>query len=119
MAKPAWQHDTNCPGRMTTDVAAVADPHTGVAVYETHDYPGWIVVGGTSASSPYLAGVIALAGHPERFGDASRLYAGGLRDVVGGSNARATGCGGDYQCTAVRGYDGPTGNGTPDGLTAF
>jgi subtilase family serine protease len=121
VAKPAWQHDANCPGRMTADVAAVADPRTGLAVYETQDDGGWIVVGGTSASSPYLAGVIALAGHPEHFADASYLYrhASQLHDVVGGGNARATSCGGDYQCTAVRGYDGPTGTGTPHGLAAF
>ncbi|WP_194892055.1 hypothetical protein [Catenulispora pinisilvae] len=37
-------------------------------------------------------------------------------------NLPATGgmdCGGDYQCDAVAGYDGPTGLGTPNGLAAF
>jgi hypothetical protein len=28
-------------------------------------------------------------------------------------------CGGDYQCNAGVGYDGPTGNGTPNGLSDF
>jgi len=121
VAKPAWQHDANCPGRMTADVAADADPRTGPAVYETDQYAGWIIVGGTSASSPYLAGVIALAGNPQQFADASPFYthAGALNDVVGGNNVRATDCGGDYQCNAVPGYDGPTGNGAPNGLAAF
>lgn len=123
--KPAWQHDPNCPGRMTADVSMDADPDTGLAVYNTDEaggqVAGWSVVGGTSASSPMLAAVIALAGHPARFPDAASLYtaSGGLTDVTTGSNASGTDCGGDYQCTAAPGYDGPTGNGTPLGLTAF
>jgi hypothetical protein len=123
--KPSWQHDANCPGRMTADVSMVADPETGLAVYNTDETGGegggWSVVGGTSASSPLLAAVIALAGHPERLADASRFYgaASGLTDVTAGTNAAGTDCGGDYQCTAGPGYDGPTGNGTPAGLGAF
>ena len=79
------------------------------------------MVGGTSASSPFIAGVIAQAGHPGLFGDASRFYANAtaLHDVVGGTNNTGIDCGGDYQCTGVAGYDGPTGNGTPNGLAAF
>jgi subtilase family serine protease len=119
--KPAWQTDPNCPGRTVADVSAVADPRTSPAVYDTHDEDGWVRVGGTSAAAPFVAGVIALAGHPERFPDASYLYAhsGQLNDVVGGDNVSQNDCGGDYLCTAVPGYDGPTGNGTPNGLGAF
>jgi subtilase family serine protease len=122
--KPAWQTDPNCPGRMVSDVSAVADPQTGLAVYATSDGPnGWIVVGGTSASSPFVAGVIALAGNPAKFADASSFYApaahSGLNDVVSGTNGAFQDCGGDYQCTAGVGYDGPTGMGTPNGLSAF
>ncbi|MFK0111914.1 S8 family serine peptidase [Streptomyces sp. NPDC091217] len=118
--KPAWQQDPNCPGRMVADVAAVADPRTGPAVYDT-EYGGWLIVGGTSASSPYIAGVIALAGNPGMFPNASYLYshATSLNDVTEGSNFMLIDCGGDYQCNAVTGYDGPTGNGTPNGLGAF
>ncbi|KUN59329.1 peptidase S8 [Streptomyces griseorubiginosus] len=120
-AKPAWQQDTDCPGRTVADVSAVADPQTGVATYNTTGRrAGWAVVGGTSASSPFVAGLIGLAGNPSAFPDASRFYsdgaAAGLNDVVGGSNGN---CDGDYLCTAVEGYDGPTGNGTPNGLNAF
>jgi subtilase family serine protease len=120
--KPSWQHDPNCPGRMIADVAADADPYTGPAVYDTDSgAPGWLVVGGTSAASPFIAGVIALAGNPGVFPNASYLYshAASLYDVVGGNNSIQTDCGGDYQCNAVPGYDGPTGNGTPNGLGAF
>ncbi|RAG85530.1 peptidase S8 [Streptacidiphilus pinicola] len=121
--KPAWQTDQDCPGRMTADVSADADPYTGPAVYATTDVGpsgGWTVVGGTSASSPFLAGVVAQAGNPAKFPNASAFYApsaaAGLNDVVGGSDGS---CAGDYLCTAVPGYDGPTGLGTPNGLSAF
>ncbi|WP_344658413.1 S53 family peptidase [Catenulispora subtropica] len=122
--KPAWQSDPNCPGRMTSDVSAVADPNTGLAVYTVaQGAPGWIIVGGTSASSPFLAGVIALGGHPAKFADASPFYAAsaqaGLYDVVSGNNGIFQDCGGDYQCNGAVGYDGPTGMGTPNGLGAF
>jgi subtilase family serine protease len=120
-AKPAWQHDPNCPGRMVADVAAVADPETGPAVFDSYDGYDWTVVGGTSAAAPYIAGVIGLGGHAELFGDASGLYTAtsGLNDVAAGTNAGRTDCGGDYLCTGLAGYDGPTGNGTPAGLSAF
>ncbi|MEY9908366.1 hypothetical protein ABIA35_004599 [Catenulispora sp. MAP12-49] len=127
--KPAWQTDANCPGRMVADVSAEADPQTGPAIYVT-DTPdleglpsGWSIVGGTSASSPFIAGVIALAGNPAKYNNASAFYTPGaktgLNDVVGGNNGIFMDCGGDYQCNAVTGYDGPTGVGTPNGLSAF
>ena len=122
--KPSWQHDPNCPGRMVADVSADADPDTGPAIYLTVDgAPGWEIGGGTSAAAPYLAGVIALAGNPKQYPDASYFYAhaGELNDVTTGNNVIRNGmdCGGDYQCTGAAGYDGPTGLGTPNGLSAF
>ncbi|MEY9927546.1 hypothetical protein ABH926_002180 [Catenulispora sp. GP43] len=125
--KPAWQTDANCPGRMVADVAADADPNTGPAIYVT-DTPdleglpsGWSIVGGTSASSPFIAGVIGLAGNPQKFPNASAFYSdhSALFDVVGGNNGVFQDCGGDYQCNAVTGYDGPTGWGTPNGIAGF
>ncbi|MGO9914062.1 MAG: choice-of-anchor Q domain-containing protein [Isosphaeraceae bacterium] len=50
--------------RTTPDVSAIADPNTGVAVYDTGDFTApdaWIEVGGTSLASPVWAGIIALA----------------------------------------------------------
>src|SRR5262249_12957597 len=35
-AKPSFQHDTGCARRTVADVSAVADPNTGVAVYDTY-----------------------------------------------------------------------------------
>ena len=119
--KPAWQHDTDCPGRTASDISAVGDPATGLAVYNTSDADGWIVVGGTSASSPFVAGVIGLSGHPERNVTAANLYAHAtaLNDVTTGTNAFGRDCGDSYMCNAKPGYDAPTGLGTPNGLGAF
>ncbi|MEE4541540.1 peptidase S8 [Streptomyces sp. V4-01] len=119
-AKPSWQKDTGCSRRTIADVSAVADPATGVAVYDTYSSDnGWEVFGGTSASSPIIASVYALAGTPSAGSTpASFPYAhtGSLNDVVSGSNGS---CSGSYLCTAKTGYDGPTGLGTPNGTAAF
>jgi hypothetical protein len=117
VAKPSWQSDIGCSARTETDVSAVADPNTGLSVYLTYGGNGWTVYGGTSASSPILAGVYALAGNEGSLTYAQSVYthASSLNDVTSGSNGS---CGG-YMCNAGLGYDGPTGNGTPNGLAAF
>jgi subtilase family serine protease len=117
--KPSWQHDTGCSTRMEADVAAVADPATGVAVYQTYGGSGWSVYGGTSAASPIVASVWALAGAPNA-GDRAAQYpynhTGSFNDVTSGSNGS---CSPAYFCTAQAGYDGPTGWGTPNGTSGF
>ncbi|MFH8222998.1 putative Ig domain-containing protein [Streptomyces sp. NPDC018057] len=117
--KPSWQTDTGCAKRMEADVSAVADPATGVAVYDTYGGSGWAVYGGTSASAPIIAGVYALAGTPGA-GDYPAKYpyghTGNLNDVTSGSNGS---CSTAYFCKAATGYDGPTGWGTPSGTAAF
>ena len=58
--------NTGCANRAVADVSAVADPNTGVAVYDSFAYQGfsgWLVFGGTSVSSPIIASVYALAGN--------------------------------------------------------
>jgi hypothetical protein len=117
VAKPSWQADKNCPNRTVADIAAVADPTTGPAVYSGGD---WFVAGGTSASSPIIAAMIALAGNSAKLPNAKYIYqhAGALNDVTTGANSHWD-CGGDYLCTAGKGYDGPTGLGTPNGLGAL
>jgi subtilase family serine protease len=118
-AKPSWQTDKGCARRTGNDVAAVADPFTGVAVYDTYDDSGWTEVGGTSASSPIIASVYALAGTPAAGTyPASYPYAhtGHLYDVTSGTNGVCTRL---YLCEAKKGYDGPTGWGTPHGIAAF
>ena len=117
--KPPWQADSGCPNRTNADVSAVADPATGVAVYDSYDQKGWLEVGGTSVSSPIIASVYALAGPPAAGPDpASYLYehSSDLNDVTSGSNGL---CSPAYLCTGEPGYDGPTGLGTPAGIAAF
>ncbi len=117
--KPGWQKDNLCSMRTVADVSAVADPQTGLAVYDTFGYDGWLQVGGTSLAAPIVASVYAMAGNSSTLRYASNLYSqtGGLYDVTSGANG--TNCSGTYLCTAVPGYDGPTGLGTPDGRSAF
>ena len=58
---PAFQNGWQISnGRGVPDVSLVADPYTGVQVYDAAN-GGWFVVGGTSASAPQWAGLIALA----------------------------------------------------------
>jgi hypothetical protein len=120
--KPAWQVDTGCANRTIADVSAVADPDTGVAVYDS-GAGGWAEFGGTSVATPIIASAYALAGPPqpgtypaEYPYDAFISGAGGLNDVTSGANGD---CSPAYLCTAETGYDGPTGVGTPDGVSAL
>jgi subtilase family serine protease len=106
----------------------VADPATGVAVYDSNCtgvnlylgncFSGWGVVGGTSVSSPIIASVYALAGNAASvtYGSYGYSHTEYLNDITTGSNGT---CSPAYLCTAEPGYDGPTGNGTPNGVGAF
>jgi hypothetical protein len=86
----------------------------------------WIVAGGTSASSPMVAGLYARAGVPARVHGPNLLYAqpaSDFHDVVAGADAPRGVCSADGVseriCTADDGWDGPTGRGTPKGLATF
>ena len=121
ITKPAWQSDAGCSRRTVADVSAVANPATGVAVYDSFPYQGtsgWMVFGGTSVSAPIVAGVYALAGNSSSltYGSYPYSHSGSLLDITSGSNGS---CGGSYLCTAGSGYDGPTGLGVPAGSGAF
>ncbi|MFB7497193.1 carboxypeptidase regulatory-like domain-containing protein [Streptomyces sp. NPDC056161] len=131
--KPAFQSAVDCAGRSVADVSAVADPATGVAVYNSFSDGGWNVYGGTSASAPIIAGVYALAGTPVS-GTYPAAYPyqapGALHDVTRGDDASCADnsvcghgptpdCTPAFTCAAQPGYDGPSGLGTPDGTTAF
>ncbi|MFG2472784.1 peptidase S8 [Streptomyces canus] len=118
--KPSWQTDTGCTKRMIADVSAVADPATGVSVYDSYGVTaGWYTFGGTSASSPIIAAVYALAGTPGSSDYPAQYpyaHTSSLNDVTSGNNGS---CSTSYFCTATSGYDGPTGWGTPKGVSAF
>jgi subtilase family serine protease len=117
ISKPSWQTDKKCSNRTVSDVSAVADPNTGVAVYDTYNQPGFEVFGGTSVATPIIASVYGLAGNESSINPGYPYsHTSSLFDVKKGSNGS---CGGSYLCTAKKGYDGPTGLGTPDGSGAF
>lgn len=126
--KPSWQHDPGCSGRTANDVSAVADPVTGVAVYDTYgdSGTGWRVDGGTSVATPLIGGIFALAGNAtsqdggRTFWDKHHQNPNDLNPVLRGSDGH---CGPTYLCTdgthEYRSYGGPTGWGTPNGIGAF
>jgi len=119
ISKPSWQSDAGCARRTVADVSAIADPNTGVAVYDTYSGgAGWMVFGGTSVASPIVAGVYALSGNASsvNYGSYSYSHLSSFFDVTSGSNGS---CGGTYLCTGSVGFDGPTGNGTPNGPSGF
>lgn len=94
-----------------------------IAIYNRH-YGGWVTVGGTSAASPLIAGMYGLAGNATTVAPGHEYaHRNSLFDVTTGNNSgfvtARQACGGDYPCGAKRGYDAPTGLGTPDGTGAF
>src|SRR5581483_8493604 len=95
----------NCGGqRATPDISLVADPATGVSVYDstkTQGQAGWFTVGGTSASSPMVAARAAVAGVVV---DAAYLYGSSItfRDITSGNNG----------ASCLTGFDLVTGRGS-------
>ena len=123
ITKPSWQDDTGCSYRTDSDVSSEAGCNPGVAEYDTYGGPGWFQECGTSAASPLNAGVFGLAGNAQKLDAAKKFwklkkkkYKKELHDITTGSDGS---CGGSYLCTAVTGYDGPTGWGTPNGIKAY
>jgi hypothetical protein len=116
----------------TASVSADASPATPLAIYDTyapysHQPNNWTVVGGTSASSPYVAGLFARAGVPSTLLGPNTLFAAAasnFRDITSGNNEVSDSCS-NYTglnksvCNAGTGWDGPTGIGSPQGLGAF
>jgi subtilase family serine protease len=110
---------TQCSGRAIADVAADADPNTGLRVYAptSQTSSSWAQYGGTSLSAPIIASVYALSGVTG--GLANRFpyaHQSALFDVTSGTNGS---CSPARWCTARVGWDGPTGLGTPNGVAAF
>jgi subtilase family serine protease len=111
---------TGCAKRAVADVSAIADPNTGVAVYDSTAYQGasgWMVFGGTSVAAPVIAGVYGLAGNAASVtNNYPYSHTASLWDVTSGSNGSCTT---SQWCNARTGWDGPTGLGTPNGVGAF
>jgi hypothetical protein len=119
-SQPAYQNGVvdawSTTRRTIPDVAFVANPATGVIIYDTFGGPGFYTVGGTSAASPIMAGLTAVIdqGRSFLFGRASydsrdflnalyHLPQSDLVDIVTGNNGFPAG----------PGYDLVTGRGSP------
>jgi subtilase family serine protease len=107
------------PRRGTPDLAGVADPSTGVDVFSSTFCHGWCIVGGTSASSPILAGIVNQSGtfrastvaeQIKTYGEygVPALWARYFRDVTVGSNGAPAKFGWD-QCTGIGSTKDPSG----------
>ncbi|HET7813166.1 MAG TPA: S8 family serine peptidase [Candidatus Baltobacteraceae bacterium] len=99
-AKPSWQGNTGCKTRSTVDVAAVADPQTGVTTFDS-TAGGWYVVGGTSVAAPIVAAAYALSSNPQ--GPAYSYAHRSAFNAIGGQS----------------GYFWTTGLGSPNGLAGL
>ncbi|HTB73828.1 MAG TPA: MYXO-CTERM sorting domain-containing protein [Polyangiaceae bacterium] len=122
--RPAWQALPgftfgSCSKRASVDMAAAAqfDPTTmggGIAAYDIDD-DGWNSVEGTSAASPLTAAIMVRLGLAGK--DNHALFYDHIEDfndVTSGSNDNDGLCS-DVMCIAGKGWDGPTGLGTPNG----
>ncbi|HWE39804.1 MAG TPA: choice-of-anchor Q domain-containing protein, partial [Isosphaeraceae bacterium] len=121
-SEPAFQKGVQSTGfRTIPDVSFVADPNTGVAIYDSFDNTdgsgAWFQIGGTSLASPSWAGILAvvdqgraivgagpLDGASETLPFLYALSSGDFHDITAGSN-------GGYN--AGPGYDEVTGLGSP------
>ncbi|HSW69555.1 MAG TPA: S53 family peptidase [Gammaproteobacteria bacterium] len=125
--EPAYQVSYQIPNnpfrkRGVPDVSYNADPNTGFSVYDSTpdsfgNY-GWLIIGGTSASAPQWAALLADANSasiPPRLTNFSNLlyiaalkhYGRDYHDIMIGNNGM---CG--YYCNAQIGYDYVTGLGS-------
>jgi subtilase family serine protease len=102
--------------RGVPDFSFDADPNSGVSVYDStrcQGASGWLVFGGTSVSSPSLAGIVNLAGGaPDTASELATIYsnlgnASDFRDITSGTA-------GSFSCTT--GWDFVTGVGSDVGL---
>jgi subtilase family serine protease len=125
--KPTWQHDPDCTSRTVTDVSSEAGCAPGVAEYDSYGVGGWIQECGTSASTPFNAGVFALADNARGLNAPKKFWTlpwyarhHDLHVITTGSNGS---CDGEYLCQAgsrqYKTYAGPTGWGTPKGFSAY
>jgi len=112
--KPAWQTDTGCKKKTVSDVSAVADPNTGVAVFDTFGSSGWVVFGGTSVASPVVASIFAATGNGDKTAQTIWTHTKDFNDVKSGKNGTCSSSA-PYLCKAATGFDGPSGWGTPIG----
>lgn len=118
--RPSFQNSVQSivgSSRGIPDVAANADPQSGVWVYLTLAGTGaWYVVGGTSAAAPVWAGIVNSAGNFASSSEAELTTIYGNLGVTTDFNDITLGACYFYNgYLAVKGYDLCTGVGTPYG----
>jgi subtilase family serine protease len=111
--KPAYQAAGGCNGRSYSDISAVADPNTGLGVYDSGS-GGWILAGGTSLAAPLVAAYEAVTGVQGTTPQWAYTDSGALNDPASGSNGACSAIL-SIICDAGLGYDGPTGAGSISG----
>ena len=119
-ARPSYQPSSIGTMRGTPDIAALADPTTGVWVYNTVSAGGWVIVGGTSAAAPIAAAITNSAG---TFRTSTAVELGIIYGTLGTTGHGWTdiklGYCGPYDGYLVgTGWDFCTGVGSPLGLSA-
>lgn len=119
--RPKFQASAGFSGihRGGPDVSFVANPYTGVAVYDStpcSGYSGWMVFGGTSVSAPCMAGICNLAGN---FRASSAIQLTVMYANLGRASFRDIKNGSAGKFSATAGWDFITGMGSPMGLTGM
>lgn len=118
----------DCKG-MRADADMSGDAAVQIAVYDGYapysgQPEGWFIVGGTSASAPFVGAIAARSPRLSGIHGPNVIYKApksAFFDVTTGSNGSScTSDGFDAAlCAAGKGWDGPTGVGTPNGLAPF
>ncbi len=118
-ARPAYQAGISSvvgTQRGVPDFSFVGDPYTGVSVYDStscQGMSGWMVFGGTSVSSPSLAGIVSAANPAATTAaELAAIYSGFAS--YGNFNDILSGTAGKF--TAKTGWDFVTGVGSNKGL---
>jgi subtilase family serine protease len=108
--------------RAVPDMSAVANPNTGVWVYNSNDYEGspggWMIIGGTSVAAPLVAGIVNAAGvfHTSSEKELDSIYTS-LGNHLGFTDIVYDNCGPYGGYLTLKGYDLCTGVGSPNGYT--
>jgi hypothetical protein len=103
----------SCAKRSVPDISFLADPNTGVRVYNSYGLDCtkvscWAQIGGTSLSAPCIAAISAVTGLTV---DLTQVYSGSsitFRDITSGSSTNSNG----VSYSARTGYDLCTGRGS-------
>jgi MYXO-CTERM domain-containing protein len=110
----------SCTKRATVDVSAAAEFAPGAfagAIAEYDSVNDWVPVVGTSAASPMVAGIFTRLGLTDAVsGNLGWVYDNitAFNDITSGTNDVEDTCT-SVMCKAGKGWDGPTGVGTPNG----